>query len=191
MSLSKLQTGPFSVDSPATKNMLTETIRMVILRRKKMSKTSWPWVAYLFNWWRFHSSSIMVSRILAINSNGSKWWKDGRQNVPPTSPETIRRDNKNHPCHGDHVSNTMGLLLFLSKNYPPVNKHSNGKSPSWIGNTSSNGGCSIAMLDYRSVSIPTNSSYYNWSRLCFSIFSLSPHPTTSVRKSHTRERKGM
>ena len=36
-------------------------------------------------------------------------------------------------------------------NYPPVNKHSNGKSPSWIGNTSSNGGCSIAMLDYRRV----------------------------------------
>ena len=35
---------------------------------------------------------------------------------------------------------------------PPVNKHSNGKSPSWIGNTSSNGGFSIAMLDYRSVS---------------------------------------
>ena len=33
--------------------------------------------------------------------------------------------------------------------YPPVNKHSNGKSPSWIGNTSSNGGFSIAMLDYR------------------------------------------
>ena len=35
--------------------------------------------------------------------------------------------------------------------YPPVNKHSNGKSPSWIGNTSSNGGFSISMLDYRSV----------------------------------------
>ena len=35
--------------------------------------------------------------------------------------------------------------------YPPVNKHSNGKSPSWIGNTSSNAGFSIAMLDYRSV----------------------------------------
>ena len=35
--------------------------------------------------------------------------------------------------------------------YHPVNKHSNGKSPSWIGNTSSNGGFSIAMLDYRSV----------------------------------------
>ena len=34
---------------------------------------------------------------------------------------------------------------------PPVNKHSNGKSPSWIGNTYSNGGFSIAMLDYRSV----------------------------------------
>ena len=37
--------------------------------------------------------------------------------------------------------------------YPPVNKHSNGKSPSWIGNTSSNGGFSIAMLDYRSVGL--------------------------------------
>ena len=35
--------------------------------------------------------------------------------------------------------------------YPPVNKHSKGKSPSWIGNTSSNGGFSIAMLNYRSV----------------------------------------
>ena len=41
---------------------------------------------------------------------------------------------------------------------PPVNKHSNGKSPSWIGNTSSNGGFSIAMLDYRSVPLKFNSS---------------------------------
>ena len=37
--------------------------------------------------------------------------------------------------------------------YPPANKHSNGKSPSWIGNTSSNGGLSIAMLDYRTRSV--------------------------------------
>ena len=35
--------------------------------------------------------------------------------------------------------------------YIYIYKHSNGKSPSWIGNTSSNGGFSIAMLDYRSV----------------------------------------
>ena len=35
--------------------------------------------------------------------------------------------------------------------YPPVNKHSNGKSPFLIGNTSWNGGFYIAMLDYRSV----------------------------------------
>ena len=35
--------------------------------------------------------------------------------------------------------------------YPPVNKHSNGKSPFSIGNASSNGGFSIAMLDYRRV----------------------------------------
>ena len=49
-------------------------------------------------------------------------------------------------------SNFLGTNgLGFIQNYPPVNKHSNGKSPSWIGNTSSNGGFSIAMLDYRSV----------------------------------------
>ena len=37
------------------------------------------------------------------------------------------------------------------KMYPPVNKHSNGKSPSWIGNTSSNGGFSIAREGYGSL----------------------------------------
>ena len=31
-------------------------------------------------------------------------------------------------------------IRYLHFLYPPVNKHSNGKSPSWIGNTSSNGG---------------------------------------------------
>ena len=41
--------------------------------------------------------------------------------------------------------------IHISNLYPPVNKHSNGKSPSWIGNTSANGGFSITMLDYRSV----------------------------------------
>ena len=46
----------------------------------------------------------------------------------------------------------------MNIHYPPVNKHSNGKSPFSIGNTSSNGGLSIAMLDYRRVIInPTNS----------------------------------
>ena len=45
----------------------------------------------------------------------------------------------------------------IVETYPPVNKHSNGKSPSWIGNTSSNGGFSMAMLDYWSV-VETNGS---------------------------------
>ena len=39
-------------------------------------------------------------------------------------------------------------------NYPLVNWHSNGISPFLIGNTSSKGPCSIAMLDCRSVSDP-------------------------------------
>ena len=31
-----------------------------------------------FNFWRFHSSFMMLSSILAINRNGSTGWKDGR-----------------------------------------------------------------------------------------------------------------
>ena len=46
---------------------------------------------------------------------------------------------------------TVILLMVQKSGYPPVDKHSNGKSPFWIGNTSSNGRFSIAMLDYRSV----------------------------------------
>ena len=46
--------------------------------------------------------------------------------------------------------------VFKFNIYPPVNKHSNEKSPSWIGNTSSNGGCSIAMLDNRRVDSNVN-----------------------------------
>ena len=53
--------------------------------------------------------------------------------------------------NGDIVSDEDGILVGGTMSYPLVNKHSNGKSPSWIGNTSSNGGFFIAMLDYRSV----------------------------------------
>ena len=49
------------------------------------------------------------------------------------------------------ITPTLPHVSFPFRTYPPVNKHSTGKSPSWIGNTSSNGGFSIAMLDYRSV----------------------------------------
>ena len=49
------------------------------------------------------------------------------------------------------TSETQGIFGNTYIPYPPVNKHSNGKSPSWIGNTSPNGGFSIAMLDYRRV----------------------------------------
>ena len=56
---------------------------------------------------------------------------------------------------GKHTTRSRDLILRcdseISNSYPLVNKHSNGKSPSWIGNTSSKGGCSIAMLDYRRV----------------------------------------
>ena len=45
---------------------------------------------------------------------------------------------------------TVNVLKNYS-DYPPVNPHSNGNAPFPIGNTFTNGGCSIAMLVYRSV----------------------------------------
>ena len=56
------------------------------------------------------------------------------------------------------ISGTHDFFIHLYQtqafftSYPPVNKHSNGKSPSRIENTSSNGGFFIALLDYRRVS---------------------------------------
>ena len=62
-------------------------------------------------------------------------------------------DTRNHQMRMwrwmPRVTKANRFMIHRSNNYPPVNKHSNGKSPSWIGNTSSNGGFSIAMLDYR------------------------------------------
>ena len=43
--------------------------------------------------------------------------------------------------------NFPSACVLCRFDYPPVNKHNNGKSPFSIGNTSSNGGFSIAMLD--------------------------------------------
>ena len=61
------------------------------------------------------------------------------------------------------ISGTHDFFIHLYQtqafftSYPPVNKHSNGKSPSRIENTSSNGGFFIALLDYRRVSQQKNS----------------------------------
>ena len=43
------------------------------------------------------------------------------------------------------------VIAGFTDRYTPVIKHSNGKSPFSIGNTSSKGPFPIAMLDYRSV----------------------------------------
>ena len=66
-----------------------------------------------------------------------------------------------------------GFFVSIDLNYPPVNKHSNGKSPSWIGNTSSNGGFYIAMLDYRSVNAALNrlNTYLFWGGWLLRTFS--------------------
>ena len=61
--------------------------------------------------------------------------------------------------------------IFETTTYPPVNKHSNGKSPSWIGNTSWNGGFYIAMLDYRSVVLVV---HLGWGEIFCMIHSSTP-----------------
>ena len=51
---------------------------------------------------------------------------------------------------------SLSKMILMVYNYTPVIKHSNGKSPFSIGNTSSKGSFSIAMLDYQRVG--------NWDR---------------------------
>ena len=63
----------------------------------------------------------------------------------------------------------MCCHLTYLKTYPPVNKHSNGKSPCSIGNTSSKGGFPIAMLDYRRVDV----------QRCFMSKGIRPSPSLS------------
>ena len=59
--------------------------------------------------------------------------------------------------------------------YPPVNEHGNGNSPFPIGNTSSNGGFSIAMLVYRRVPevkiciVETSNGWNSIFKLCFKM----------------------
>ena len=73
------------------------------------------------------------------------------ENEPP--PEIARIfDTQND---GFQKKTSISGFTFGHFGYPPVNYHSYGKSPFSIGNTSSKGPFSIAMLVYRSVS-----SYY-------------------------------
>ncbi len=50
--------------------------------------------------------------------------------------------------HSEHLG--LGTCTGSRSRYPLVNQHSNGTSPFPIGNTSSKGPFSIAILDYRS-----------------------------------------
>ena len=46
--------------------------------------------------------------------------------------------NQTNPKSSCRIMSAYILGNWSPSHYPPVNKHSNGKSPSWIGNTSSN-----------------------------------------------------
>ena len=71
------------------------------------------------------------------------------------NPERFCRDNSTSSI--EHILGKQGvkkgdtMVLRSQLVYTPVIKHSNGKSPFSIGNTSSKGPSSIAMLDYRSI----------------------------------------
>ncbi len=56
--------------------------------------------------------------------------------------------------HQNYVQvSKRNLGVFVCLKYPLVNWHSNGTSPVYVGNTSSNGPFSIAMLVYRSATL--------------------------------------
>ena len=59
-----------------------------------------------------------------------------------------------------------GVISKKNKFYPLVNEHSNWKAPFWIGNISSKGPFSIAMLDYRRVT----RFFFEGSYLCLLFF---------------------
>ena len=54
-------------------------------------------------------------------------------------------------CPGHFFTKRAKCHIFVEVCYTPVIKHSHGKSPFSIGNTSSKGSFSIAMLDYQRV----------------------------------------
>ena len=81
-------------------------------------------------------------------------WRLGRQTktIEPNLHFFVSKEAFNATFTFEPVKETSIILQKRLFWFPPVNKHSNGKSPSWIGNTSSNGGCPIAMLVYWRVS---------------------------------------
>ena len=85
------------------------------------------------------------------------------------------KHNKNHPRHGDHVSNTMGLLLFLH----PGRLTWNIIMEVWkIIFLSKWVICRFQPLIFQGVSTKYPSQIHlitNWSRLCFSCFLIQQH----------------
>ena len=117
-----------------------------------MGTTAIGWIIPFHNIFNFsehvHSSrkSCHFSALLSIFIIKSRWWVGVVfNNFVLTLATCVSWDE------AKEVSKKWIFKGGLQPTYPPVNKHSNGKSPSGIGNTSSNGGFSIAMLDYRSV----------------------------------------
>ena len=90
------------------------------------------------------------------NRNGKEVCHEMQHGNVQVMTSEMFHENRNHILSQVKVtlriSASQDINICLFERYPLVNKHSNGKPPFSIGNTSSNGGCSIAMLDYQSVS---------------------------------------
>ena len=132
--------------------------------------------------WQRRPSSLVFSNRTTPPKKKEPWFK-------------VFKVTFSSPIVGSHLTFKKGSRFHHPKegrkNYPPVNKHSNGKSPSWIGNTSSNGGFSIAMLDYRSVAGFWTSKLRNVSWLqSFKKAELEPKPIKKSSKGHERGRIG-
>ena len=106
----------------------------------------------IYNWIVFNIIPfILVSTQISTVTTGHFKGLATCRSSPPARKSVKWPTSQLKSCVFVEIHRAYHVLQLRLSYYPPVNKHSNGKSPFLIGNTSSNGGFSIAMLDYWSV----------------------------------------
>ena len=121
-------------------------LKLSTLQPSSSSQKNWTWL---------HFTNLPISKLQFATGKPGNYRQQARRDLGiklSEQEEALQRITYGAPKKGGElVMHWTWWWSWVWKSYPPVNKHSNGKSLSWIGNTSSNGGFSIAMLDYRSV----------------------------------------
>ena len=109
----------------------------------------------------------LVVPLTSVSLKDFYWLESWLVNLPRTLTYPLKKQEltavvpllRNQRLHSKNlhrfpIARTFETFLsWVGKSYPPVNWHSHGKSPFSIGNTSSKGPFSIAMLVYRRVNL--------------------------------------